>query len=176
VQAPEAADDYLGPAIVVAAEGCATGVVVALPDGGEVRAEMALALPYEACPGDALLVIGRRGAWYVIGVLSGSGKTHLALQGDVTLRAIGGVAEIAGDRGVRLRGPHVEVQAGAMRVFAETVVETVTTLVQRVAGALTVSARTSHTMVEEGAYTQARTAAIRTEETMSINGQQIHLG
>jgi hypothetical protein len=172
--APAPAEEYLGPAVVSARSDA--GVRVALSDGRQVEATMALALPYEARERDVLLVIGRGDAFYVIGVLSGSGRTELAFHGDVTLHAVGGVAEITGDAGVRVRGPQVDVQAGALRVVAETVVETLSTLVQRVAESLTVYARSSHTIVEEGAYTQAKTAAIRTEETMSINGKQVLLG
>jgi hypothetical protein len=168
-------DDYLGPAVVVACEEPAT-VVVAPPGGSTVRAEMALALPYRACVGDVLLVIGRRDAWYVIGVLEGRGKTELSVQGDLTLHAVGGIAEIAGDKGVRVRGDRVELHARELRTVADSAIETVVSLVKRVADTLLVYARTSNTVVEEGAYTQAKTATIRTEETMSINGKQIHLG
>jgi hypothetical protein len=137
---------------------------------------MALALPYEATEGDVLLVIGRQDASYVIGVLSGKGKTQLAIPGDVTLRAVDGVAEIVGDRGVRLRGPRLDLQTRALQIVADTFVQTLSTLVQRVAGSLTTHARSSHTVVEEDAHTQAKTASIRTEETMSINGKLIQLG
>jgi hypothetical protein len=165
----------VGPAVVVAREDDGA-VRVTRPDGSEVRAEMALALPYEACKGDVLLVIGGGDGWYVIGVLSGKGKTDLSFPGDVTLRSLGGRVEIAGDEGVHLRGREVELHAGVLRVVAETAIETVSTLVQRVADAITTYARSSHTLVEEDAYTQAKTAAFRTEETLSINGKQIHLG
>lgn len=171
----DTATEYLGPAVVVSVHG-RTGVTVARQDGPTMRAEMALALPYDAREGDVLLVIARQDACYVIGVLSGTGKTDLSIQGDVTLRAVGGVAEIVGGEGVRLRGPKLDVQTRALQVVADSVVQTLSTLVQRVADSLTVYARTSHTIVEEGAHTQARTATIRTEETMSINGKQIQLG
>ena len=39
-----------------------------------------------------------------------------------------------------------------------------------------VHAKESHTSVDESTFIKARNAAILTEETMSINGKQIHLG
>ena len=63
--------EYLGPAEVLEVEPLA--MRVRLPDGSTVRAELALAFPYQAKPGDAVLVIGRGEAHYVIGVLRGSG-------------------------------------------------------------------------------------------------------
>jgi hypothetical protein len=164
----------LGPAVVTAADGDA--VTVALADGEEVRVTLALALPYAACPGDVLLVIGQGGAYYAIGVVSGRGKTSLAIQGDVSLRAVGGTLELEGDEGVRIRGPAVDVHAGALRTVARSVVETFTTLFQRVTEAVRVHAGESVTIVDEGSYTQAKTAAIQTAETVTINGKEIHLG
>jgi hypothetical protein len=167
-------DDYLGPAVVISCEE-AGAVLVSARGGSPVRAELALALPYRAREGDVLLVIGRRDAWYVIGVLVGKGKTDLFVQGDLTLHA-GGVAEIVGDEGVRIRSRRLELHADALRIAAETAISTVSSLVQRVADTLMVYARSSSTIVEEGAHTQAKTASIVTDETMSINGKQIHVG
>jgi hypothetical protein len=151
-------------------------VTVALPGGAEVSAEMALALPYAACAGDVLLVVGEGSEHFVIGVLAGRGKTSLELQGDVSLRAVGGTLELAGDEGVRVRGPTVEVHADKLHAVARTVVQTFASLFQRVTEALHVHARQEISIVDEGSYKQAKTAAIQTEETVTINGKEIHLG
>ena len=51
------------------------------------------------------------------------------------------------------------------------------TLYQRVRGLLRrARAGEAQTIVDEGALTRAKSAAILTEETMTINGKQIHLG
>jgi hypothetical protein len=47
---------------------------------------------------------------------------------------------------------------------------------QRVTTLLSVHAKESHTAVDESSITKAKNAAILTEEAMSINGKQIHLG
>ena len=76
-----AAADFLGPAEVVEVQG--DEVVVELRGGEPARAALALAAPYEPVAGDVLLVIGKDGEHYAIGVLRGSGKTALRVQGDL---------------------------------------------------------------------------------------------
>ena len=164
----------LGRGIVTAVVGAR--VTVALAGGTEVSAELALALPYAACEGDVLLVIGDGGEFFVIGVLAGRGKTSLELSGDVSLHAVGGTLELSGDAGVRVRGPTIEVHADRLHTVARSVVETFSSLFQRVSEVLHVHAREEVTIVDEGSFKQAKTAAIQTEETVTINGKEIHLG
>lgn len=165
---------FVGPGVVTAVGG--DRLLVALDGGTTVSAVLATPLPYAACEGDVLLVIGGDSGHYVIGVISGRGKTELALQGDVTLRAIGGSIELAADQGVKIRGPAVDVETDTLRTAARSVIETAENHFQRVSDALSVHAGESHTVVAGGSYTQARTAAIQTEETVTINGKEIHLG
>src|SRR4051794_32763418 len=101
----EPASDFLGPARVVRMEGATPVVSV---DGCEVRAELALAFPYETAIDDELLVIGKRDRHYVIGVLRGHGEVALRFLGDVRVEAVGGKLELSGDKGVRVRGDVVE--------------------------------------------------------------------
>src|SRR4051812_15908064 len=95
--------DYLGAAEVTAVQ--PTSVTVELPGAGAMHAELAFALPYAPVVGDLLLVIAKGEACFAIGVLRGSGKTSLSLQGDVDLSAEGGKLRLSGDRGIELRGP-----------------------------------------------------------------------
>ena len=169
-------EDYLGPADVVRVDGPA--IHVSLPPEGDprvVRAELALAFPYEPALGDTLLVIGKGDAHYVIGVLRGAGRSVLSLPGDIGLHA-GGELRLSGDKGVRIDGPEVEIQAGKLRLLADGVVQRFTTMYQRVTEMLSVHAGEAHTLVEGASCTQARTAAIVTEGTVTINGEEIHLG
>jgi hypothetical protein len=55
-------------------------------------------------------------------------------------------------------------------------VEKLASLYQRVRGALNVHAGEAHTVVDDASFLTAKNASIVTEETMSINGDQIHLG
>lgn len=167
-------DDYLGPGHVIATE--PHEVEVEIRGGERVRAQMALSIPYEAAVGDVLLVIGKGEDHYVIGVLRGRGTTALSFQGAVDLRASGGPITIASDHGVAIEGPALSIQTGKITMLAGAVVQKFTSMYQRVREALDVHAGRTHTVVDETSFTTAKNAAIVTEETMSINGEQIHLG
>ncbi len=167
-------EDYLGPGYVVTVE--PHEVIVEIRGGARARAQMALSIPYAPAIGDVLLVIGKGDEHYVIGVLHGSGKTSLSFQGAVDVRATGGPLTLSSDQGVAIQGPEVEIHAGKLEVFAGAVVETLGSLYQRVRGALIVHAGTAHTVVEDTSFMTAKNASIVTEETMSINGDEIHLG
>jgi hypothetical protein len=166
---------YVGRGVVTAVLEGGAGVTVSLADGREVDAVPATALPYAACEGDILLVIGQD-EFFVVGVVSGRGKTALELHGDVSLRALSGRLELSGDEGVVVRGPEVEVHADKLRTVARSVVETVASFFQRVTEVLHVHAQQQVTIVDDGSYQQAKTTAIQTEETVTINGKEIHLG
>lgn len=168
-----APSEYLGPAEVVRIG--ASEVTVALPDGPIVPARLALAFPYRPVVGDTLLVIGRANNHYVIGVLNGKGETVLAFPENVEIRS-GGDLRLTGARSVAVEGPEVRVSAGKLHVMAEAAVEKLGSLVQRVRALWTVHAGETETLVDETSLTRAKSATILTEETMSINGKQIHLG
>src|SRR5688572_20009610 len=93
-----AAEVFLGPADVHHAK--ASDVQVELPDGVIVPVQLAFAFPYEPSVGDTLLVIGKDGQHYAIGVLRGSGKASLSFHGDVEVRATGGTLTLAADKGI----------------------------------------------------------------------------
>jgi uncharacterized protein DUF3540 len=166
--------DYLGPAHVVGASG--RDLSLELPSGQTVTATLAVAFPYEPEIGDVLLVIARGESYYGIGVLHGTGRTRLSFQGDVDLRSEGGTVRISGEKGVAIDGPELDVRVGAVRLLADTLTQRVASVYQRVTSLLSIHARESHTSIDESSFTKAKSAAILTEETMSINGKQIHLG
>ena len=167
-------DDYLGPGHTVSVQPHA--VEVEIRGGERVRAELALSIPYAPAVGDVLLVIGKGDEHYVIGVLHGSGTTTLSFQGAVDVRATGGPLTLSSDQGVSIQGPELEIHAGRLQVFAGAVVEKFTSLYQRVRETLNVHAGKTHTIVDDASFLTAKNASIVTEETMSINGDQIHLG
>ncbi len=172
--AVNAADVYLGPADVTRVQ--ASEVFVELPEGATVQVQLAFAFPYEPSVGDTLLVIGKDGQHYAIGVLRGIGKASLSFHGDVEVRATGGTLTLTADKGIEMNGPDVSVRAGSLRLYAEKAVEKFTWLHQRVASLMSVHAKEMHTIVEESATTNAKSATITTEETVTVNGKQIHLG
>jgi hypothetical protein len=170
---------YLGPGEVVAPRDeldARRFVDVRLPSGRIVRAAMALALPYEAARGDVLLVLGGDDAHYVVGVLSGSGKTVLEAKGDLDLRAVGGAIRLESDRAVRIDAPEVEIVADRIRRVAGAVVDTLGTLAQRVRELATIQAGHIHTRAEGTHVAQAKATTLLSEDKVTINGKAVHLG
>jgi len=172
--APGAAREYLGPARVIEASGRIAEVE--LPEGERVSARLAIAYPYEPAEGDTLLLFGKGDEYYGIGVLEGQGRAVLSFKGDVEVRAEGGTLSLSGDKGVSIRGEEVGVHAGQIKMIAGSVVQTFSSLYQRVTDLLSSRSKRSQTIVDEAAFTQAKSAAIVTEETVTINGREVHLG
>ncbi len=170
-------EDYLGPAALVRAEGSELYVEIArgVEERIEVRAELALAFPYEPLVGDVLLVIGKGTSFYVIGVLKGHGKSVITIPGDARIE-VGGALDITAQRGVNVLSPSFEVHTSKLRLVAESAVETFTSALRRVRDLFTIQAGKSHTLVDDTAVTQAKSAAIVTKEAVTINGREVHLG
>lgn len=170
---------YLGTATVLS---CGEIARVRLEDGREVDAGVALAVPYVPADGDVLVVIGRRAVgpqharFWAVGVVHGRGKTQMAFKGDVELRAVGGSLELRGDHGIRMAGPEMDVTVDKLRVAATSVVQKCTSFYQRVRGLMSVRAEQQHTVVDKSCITKAARADIVAEHTVTINGEQIHLG
>jgi len=167
---------FLGPTSVVGTH--ASGQVdVRLPSGRVVRATPALAFQYEAAVGDDVLVIQKRDepAW-ILGVIRSTGRGVVSFPGDLEIRADGGTLTLSGEAGVAIAGPDVEVRAGKLRTFAGAVIEHAESFAQRVRELYSVHAGEAHTIVEGTSLAQAKRAKIITEETVSVNGREIHLG
>ena len=167
-------EEYLGPAEVT--EVRPHQVVVSLPDGGTAVAALAFSMPYAPVVGDVLLVIGRGPRHYAIGVVHGSGRTALSFQGDVDVHSINGKLRLSGDKGVEVRGPEVDVYTTALRMVARDVTQKFESVLQRVSSLLRVHAGETQTIVEGTSVTQAKRATILSEETVTINGREVHLG
>lgn len=168
---------YLGPATVQESQGRELSVALAEPSalGEVVTAKLALAFPYEAQPGDVVLVVGDGSRHFVIGVIEGSGATTFELPGDVELRARGKL-RLASDEAVAIDAPRVHIETGSLRVLAGAVVERFQSLRQRVVELVSSHVGESHTVVEGTQVTQAKASSLVTQEKVSINGREIHLG
>ncbi len=165
----------LGPGTVVAVS--PAGLTVELPGRGQVKARLAVAFPYEPRVGDDVLVIGRAdGAHWVIGVERSTGPASLTVHGDLEVKAVGGMLTLSADRGVAVGAPDVEIRTQKLRVFAESVLEHATSMAVRVRELYTLFAGQSNSVVEGTHVMQAKRAKVVTEETVSINGREIHLG
>lgn len=165
---------FLGPAEVTALG--SDGATVLLATGAAELAQFAFALPYEPSLGDVLLVIGGPGACYAIGVLSGRGRVSIAFPGDVDVRAVGGKLRLGGDDGVEISGKGLEVMVDKVKITANEVVQRCASLYERVTSLFSAHHKQAHTVVDDESHTRAKRATVLTEETMTINGKQIHLG
>lgn len=164
---------FLGPARVVGLTGSTPLVEV---DGAEVRAELALAYPYQPQPGDELLIIGRQDRYYVIGLLHSTGEVALRFLGDVRLHAVAGKLELAGDEGVRVRGKAIELGAQKLQVWAESVVQQAGAWYQRVRETFDVHAGEKRELVDGNLSIRADRASTITRGVVTINGKEVHLG
>lgn len=171
--APPAARPLLGPAEVL--KGGAAAVTVRLADGSEREAKVALAFAYEPAEGDTVLAIGDEAGCYVIGVLAGTGKAALTFPGDLTVRA-GGRLHLAGEDGVDIEGPAVQVRTGTLSMLARAVTQRFDSLKQHVVDLLSVQAGKQHTTIEGSSFTSAESSTLLTKEKVTINGKAIHLG
>lgn len=164
---------YLGPAEVKRA--FAHEVELSLPKGGLVRARLAIAYAYEPQAGDSVLAIGNEEGYWIIGVIHGKGPSVLNFPADAELRA-GGSLRISADRDVDIRSPQVGISSQKLRMIASEVVHSFGTLRQRIQELLSVHAGQSHTVVDGRAHTQAKSTSIVSEQKVSINGKEVHLG
>jgi hypothetical protein len=139
------------------------------------RAELAFSVPYAPAVGDLLVVLGKPGELYAVGVLRGSGKTTLAVEGDLDVAA-SGTLRLRGAAGVAIEGGDVSIEANRLETTAKTVVEVVGSLVQRVTGLFSQQARDVYVHAEGSVVTRGKNATILTEESVVVNGKQLFLG
>ncbi len=165
--------DHLGPARVLSVTPDEVRVDIS---GAEVSAVMALAFPYRPAIGDLLLVIGKGNEHYVIGVIQGAGHSTFTFPGNVEIRADRGELSLSAEKGVKVSSSEIALEATTVRVTAGALVQKLTSAYQRVRELLSVHAGEQEVVVDGSALTRAKSATVLTEENMTINGKQIHLG
>jgi hypothetical protein len=170
---------YLGAARVVRHDD--GGLVVALeeqPAAPEtlVRATAALTFPYRPVVGDQLLVLGDERAFYAIGVLRGRGRTSLVGQRGVSLRAESGNLHVAGERGVRVKGPRVSIQAAHLRRLAVRAVETFEEQTRAVRERLSVEAADVDEQARGRWLLQARRVVLKALGNARIKSTTVRMG
>jgi len=137
----------------------------------ETAADWALPYRYVARPGDALLVVGRDGRYWVTAVVHGRGRSELYFRGDARLRA--GRLRLRGDRGLRLRGGRVAVRARALEVVAGTIQEKVESAVVAVKGLLSQRAGACRRVTAEEERVQGRNVTVLAAERLRMDGDSI---
>lgn len=165
---------YLGPATVTSTG--AASLEARLPTGETIEPKMALAYPFVPAENDSLLVIGGGGRYFVIGVIESTGETLLRFRGNVTVRSVEGALDLHGEHGVELRGPQIALETKKLSVIADKATEVFGTLFTRVKELMSVHAGESDAVVHGQWSNRSKRAAITSEEVVSINGKEVHLG
>jgi hypothetical protein len=155
---------FLGPAM--AREVDARRVRVEL-EGEEVWAR--LAMPWAPATGDEVLVTGREGNYYVIGLIESSGPAVVSVPGDLELRSEQGSVRIGAARGIELRSSRLDL-------IAHTLVERVTDAYRWVKGLFHVQADRMRSVAVQESYQKAGRAFLIADEHVKVQGRQIHLG
>ena len=174
--APAAERVQFGPARVVAVEGRRLLAVLESEPGVTVSARSALAQSYAAAAGDEVLVIGRGGDWYVVGLLAGTGATSFVAPGDIEFAAPRGRVEFVARDGVFLKSGLVEIVADTLTLTARHVVERFTNLTQRVAEAVHQRFGRVRSHVEGDYDLKAGRIKELADEEVTIDGKKIYLG
>ncbi len=172
-------DAYLGAGRVVRVS--PGSLLVALeedtvPRSTLVHATPALAFPYQPVVGDQLLVVGDASAFYVIGVLAGRGQTTLSNARGVSLRAEGGHLRLVGDRGVRLTGRRVHMEAQRLRRLATIAVQTFGERRTQVRETLAVVAGDVDELSQGRWLLQARRVVLKALTTARIKSTTVRVG
>ena len=163
----------LSPARILRVDG--TRVQLEFPDEF-VWATVALAYPYEPAVNDTVLAIGNGEAWYVIGVLHGSGETCLTVPGDLAIRAPNGAIELNAARGVKIKSPAIQVVAGKLEVLAQSVVERFASATRWVKETFQLRSGRMRTRVDGTYEVKADRIVERADGDVKIDGSQIKLG
>jgi len=172
---------FLGPARVTETAG--PRIRLDLPDG-PAWALVALAFAYQVCEGDLVLAIGRpetdadvegAAAYYVIGILRGSGKTTILAPGDLSIQARGSI-ELCATEGVRVKGRLVTIAAEKLETVAKHAMERFTSATRWVKEAFTIRAKRVTTTAEEDFRVDAKRFVAEAVEDVKIDGSKINLG
>jgi hypothetical protein len=164
---------YLGPARVARVAG--PRMQLELPDEFG-WAQTALAFPYQPEEGDIVLAIGQSGAWYVIGILSGSGTTTFAVPGDLALRAPCGRIELTAADGVTLKSSRVTITADRLELLARAVVESFGRATRWVRDTFQLRAGRLRSRIKGDYSLKACRIRETADAEVRIDGTKIHLG
>lgn len=161
---------YIGPAAVLEVDD--QRLLLEMPDGPR-WARLALAMPYEARPGDVVLAGGEEDV-YVIGVLHGTGPTCLNVPADFRIQA-GGRVQIIGTE-IELSASRMSIKADKLEIMARTVFEKLVYCYRWVKELIQTRAGRERTLIEGHQTVKAERIIHVAEKDVKIDGAKIHLG
>ena len=136
---------------------------------------IAVAFSFVPAPGDELLVIGRDGTYFAIGVLQTQGEMRIDFPGDVRVRSEGDLT-LEAREGVDLTSDRIELSATKVRLVADIVKESARELYTKVRDVLSVRAGEKQEDIRGAWNARSESASITTRADMTVNGEQIRLG
>lgn len=166
-------DRYLGPARVLKTKG--RRLLLELPEEN-IWAQSAIIYPYKPVPGDTVLAIGQDGDFYMIGILTGTGKTTFSAPGDIKFSAPSGHIDMVSAKGFRLRSPQVKLISDNLEFTAKTIVEKFDSARRWVKNTFKLRAGRVSTQVESTYRIKAEKIVERAKGDVKIDGNKIHLG
>lgn len=170
----------LGPAHVIQSDAQAEGeepraLRVGLSSGAVVEATWAIPYRYEARPGDLLLVVGREDRYYALSVLSGRGRSVLAMRGAGLLRAEGGKLKLKAERGVRLQAPRVTLRGQRLESTVRVLQEKLGSACARIARGVFERAGASRRVIEGDDWHSAGARTLVAADAVTFNGDLIRV-
>jgi Protein of unknown function (DUF3540) len=123
-----------------------------------------------------VLAVGQSGAWYVIGVLQGSGKTVFTVPGNFEIMAPRGTISLTAAKAVHLKSADVKITAKKLELVAQSIFERFTDATRWVKQAFQIRAGRVNAVVRSDYRVKAERIIERAEGDVKIDGRKIHLG
>lgn len=156
----------LQPATVVA--GAAPTIRVRFDNGSEAQVTPAFCAPYQAQPGDRLLIIGEADSTtYAIGVLAQQSPVRWHFPAD---------ADLVTEGCLRLRGREVSIEAGRLRLNARQILARAVRWYRWVSDCVQDRLHRRHSHIDEDDCLQAGRLDWRARGAVDIDGERINLG
>jgi hypothetical protein len=164
---------HLGPARVLETR---DNRVLLATEEAKAWALVALAYPYQMAVNDIVLAIGQDNAWYVIGVLRGTGRTTMTVPADLEISAPRGCIELKAAQGIHLYSPGVKIVAGLLELVSHRVFERFGNATRWVKDAFQLRAGRVRTVVEADYRVKAGRILQHAQDAVKIDGRKIDLG
>ena len=166
-------ENFLGPAKVERVDG--NRVLLVLHEE-QAWAVSAIGYPYQFQANDEVLVIGQREDWYIIGILTGHGKTSLLVPGDLQIHAPHGSIELIASKGIAIRSPSIRIVAVSLSLAAKKISERYDQVKLWVKRSFDVVANRMTTKIDQSYRLSADKIVERAKGDVKIDGNKIHLG
>jgi hypothetical protein len=166
-------DLFLGPGRVERVDG--NRLLLSMPNT-QAWAFSAVGFPYRFERDDVVLAIGNRDEWYIIGVLSGKGKTSFHVAGDLQLHAPRGSIELIGARGIFLKSNNVSIVASRLNLVVRRLSQRFDDMRTWIKNNYELFASRCTTRVAGSYRISANKIVERAEGDVKIDGKRIHLG